>query len=36
MICCGMTMMRMEILGISRRKMKELPENGDSDTDWKR
>ena len=34
MIFCGMTMMKMEMLGISRRKMKELPEYGDSDTDW--
>jgi hypothetical protein len=34
MICCGMAVKRMTMLGISRRKMKALAECGDTDTDW--
>jgi hypothetical protein len=34
MIYCGMAVMRMEMLVISRRKMKALTEYGDNDTDF--
>jgi hypothetical protein len=34
MICCGMAVKRMGMLGVSVRKMKALTEGGDSDTDW--
>ena len=34
MVCCGMVVKRMEILGVSVRKTKALAEDGDSDTDW--
>ena len=35
MICCGMAMQRMRVLGVSVRKMKALGcGNGDTDTGW--
>ena len=34
MICCGMAVKRMEMLGVSVRKMKALTEGGDRDSDW--
>ena len=36
MICCGMAVKRMGMLGASVGKMKALTEGGDSDTDWQR
>jgi len=32
-ICCGMIVKRMGMLGVSVRKMKALTEDGDNDTD---
>jgi hypothetical protein len=32
MICCGITKKKVEMLGVSARKMKALTEGGDSDT----
>ena len=34
MICCGMAVKRMRMLGVSVRKIKAQTEDGDSDTDW--
>ena len=34
MICCGMALKRMGLLGVSVRKIKVLTEDRDSDTDW--
>jgi len=34
MICCGMSVKRMEYWGGGEREMKALTEGGDSDTDW--
>ena len=35
MICCGMAVKRMGMLGVSVRKMKALTvKNGDKDTQW--
>jgi hypothetical protein len=34
MICFGIAVIRIGILGISRRQMKGLAEYGDNDTDW--
>jgi hypothetical protein len=34
MMCCGMAVKRMGMLGVSVRKTKSLTEDGDCDTDW--